>query len=306
MSQRRSEIPFAGYPLDRADELRKDPEAVAALWTHPSATVVGLWRGKPLVEEAGSAAKPVRLRVSDVDEDSVPDVFVRLFLGLGEGGEPHFAVAFDPAQAAPGFSPGAFVDLRPVAGRFSLDDAARVGTARSVLAWHRSHRFCARCGAATEVAAAGWKRRCGSCGQEHFPRVDPVVIALVTHDDQVLLGRGPTWPTGFFSCLAGFVEPGETIGEATRREVWEEAKVRVGDVTYLFGQPWPFPSSFMLGVHASASDLPIEVDGVELAEARWFSRDEVIAMLEGRHESAHAPFPIAVAHHLLRWWVQQA
>lgn len=293
-------IPFTGYPLDRADELRKDASSLEKLWQTPDARVLGMWRGKPAVLDEGSEVRAAWTTAAQSGEPRV-----RLFLGLDRSrdDQPVFAVSYDPAQEAPPLASGAFADLRPIAGRLSLDEAALLGTARTVFAWHRSHRFCANCGSPSEPASGGWKRHCPSCGKEHFPRVEPVIIALVTHGDAVLLGRGPKWPERFFSCLAGFVEPGETLGDATRREIYEESGVVVDDVTYLFGQPWPFPASLMLGVRAEARDRATRVDGVELAEARWFTRDDVRAMFEGQHAEAYPPFPFAVAHHLLRHWL---
>lgn len=289
-------IPFTGYPLDRADDLRKEPASLDALWNDDRVRVAAMWRGKPAVTDV---ADVVWLAPSELPGEP----WLRLFLGVDADRAPRFAVSFDPAMDGPSLPTGAFADLRPVAGRLGLDEASILGTARSVFAWHRTHRFCANCGSKSNVVSGGWKRQCPSCGKEHFPRVEPVVIALVTHGDAVLLGRGPRWPERFFSCLAGFVEPGETLGDATRREVLEEAGVEVGDVTYVFGQPWPFPSSLMLGVRAEAKDRAVKVDGVELAEARWFERDEVVAMLAGEHADAYPPFPIAVARHLLEHWV---
>ncbi len=289
-------VPFTDYPLDRADHLRKRPESVEALWNDVGTRVTPMWRGKPAVTKASASLW------TDVAGLPGPP-WLRLFLGLAEDGAPRFAVSYDPAEDAPALTEAAFEDLRAVAARLPVGEASLVGTARSVFAWHRSHRFCANCGSPSETVCAGWKRRCPSCEREHFPRVEPVVIALVTHGDAVLLGRGPRWPERFFSLLAGFVEPGETVGEATRREVLEEAGVVVGDVTYLFGQPWPFPASLMLGVRAEAAGRDVTVDGVELAEARWFTREEVVEMLAGRHPDAMAPFPVALARHLLEHWI---
>ncbi len=297
-------IPFTGYPLDRADLVRADDAALERYRRAETARALVLWRGKPLLLENGGALLPAWIRPAQAP----PGAWVELWLGRTADDEGRFAVCLDPTRPADptALAPpeGArFEDLRPAAGRLSLDDTALVGTARSVFAWHRSHRFCANCGAATLPIHAGWKRRCEACDRQHFPRVDPVVIALITHGDRVLLGRGPHWPAGFFSCLAGFVEPGETLGEATRREAREEADVTIGDVTYLFSQPWPFPSSLMLGVRAEAQSEHVRADGVELAEARWFTREEVAQMFAGTHPSAHPPFPIAVAHHLLKHWL---
>ena len=301
MQARRGIVPFTNYPLDRADTVRKDRDAVAALWRRQDARVLAFWRGKPLVLDQEGACVPVWLKASDVPEERA----FELFLGLDEAGAPTFAVAFDPAVNAPPMPSGAFSDLRASAMRMGLVDTATVGTARGVFAWHRTHQFCANCGAGTALVDAGWKRHCARCDREQFPRVEPVVIMLISHDDRVLVGRAPKWPPGMFSCLAGFMEPGETLGDATRREAAEEAGVRIGDVEYVMSQPWPFPASLMLGVHAYALSDRFEVDGVELAEARWLGREEVADVLRGEHPDVRAPFPIAVAHHLLRWWVHR-
>ena len=186
----------------------------------------------------------------------------------------------------------------------------RSGGARALVDWHARHRFCARCGAGTVLAKGGWQRNCGSCKAEHFPRVDPVTIMLVEHDNSILLGRQPRFPEGNYSALAGFVEPGETIEEAVAREVFEEAGVRVRDVTYVMCQPWPFPSSLMIGCHAFADDPAVTVDTNELEDACWFTRAQVedamrAAQAGGRGEAFGAPPPFAVAHHLLNWWVRR-
>ena len=176
--------------------------------------------------------------------------------------------------------------------------------------WHARHRHCARCGEPTRIAKGGWQRNCDACQAEHFPRVDPVTIMLVQHEDNLLLGRQPRFPAGNFSALAGFVEPGETIEEAVAREVFEEAGVRVRDVTYVMSQPWPFPSSLMIGCLAHADDQALTIDANELDDARWFTRAEVEEAMQaakdgGRGEAFGAPPPFAVAHHLLKWWVER-
>ncbi len=289
-------VPFTPASLDRADALRSDDAARAALWARGDATAVVLWRGKVLLD--GDA--PARLH-----PDALQDPWLSLFLGL-EHGAPRFAVALDPAADPPEGLPGAFGDLRLAAGRLSIEDASALGTARTVFSWHRSHGFCARCGHATTVDRGGWRRTCTRCDSEHFPRVDPVVIMLITHRDRILLGRAPSWPAGMFSCLAGFLEPGETVEAAARREAMEEASVEIGEVTYLMSQPWPFPRSLMLGLRAEARSDAVRVDGIELAEARWFSRAQIAQVLDGTHPDAAAPAPIALAHHLIRWWIDTA
>ncbi|MBX2798214.1 MAG: NAD(+) diphosphatase [Myxococcales bacterium] len=293
-------VPFTGYPLDRADVQRGDAEALNGLWRRHDVDAVVFWRGKPAVTFDDGVCALARVPAASLAEAA----WVRLFLGNTEEGQPVVAACLDPSKPTEAPEGASFADLRQAAGALSLPEAALAGTARAVFAWHRCSGFCPACGQPTTVAYGGWKRVC-DCGREHFPRVEPVVIALVTHTDRVLLGRGPSWPQGFFSCLAGFVESGETLGDATRREVQEESSVEVGDVTFLMSQPWPFPASLMLGVCAEALTEDVVVDGEELAEARWFSRAEVAEIMAGTHETVHAPFSVAVAHHLLRWWLDQ-
>ena len=294
-------VPFTATPLDRADTVRKDPEAVDALWQDPGSEVLICWRGKPLVRHEADRTVPVVLSPDALAHRPA----VRLFLGM-EGTKGVLAASLDPSRDPPTDydTLGTFVDLRPAVGQMDPRAAAMVGTARSIFTWHRTHRFCSRCGETTSPGDAGWKRVCDACGGEHFPRVDPVVIMLIVCGDRTLLGRSPDWPPTMFSCLAGFVEPGETLAAAAQREAEEEASVTIDRVTFLMSQPWPFPSSLMIGLLAEAPDPDFAVDGVELAEARWFSRDEVPRLLDGTHPEAAAPPPLAVAHHLLRWWVE--
>jgi len=179
--------------------------------------------------------------------------------------------------------------------------------AKSLLHWHRRHRHCANCGAATVPAQAGLRRDCAACGAQHFPRTDPVTIMLVSSGEKCLLGRQSRFVQGSYSCLAGFVSPGETIEEAVRREVKEEAGIAVGRVRYMFSQPWPFPSSLMIGCLGEALAEELTIDFEELEDARWFSREEAASMLERRHESGLiTPPPMAIAHHLIRAWVDGA
>jgi len=174
----------------------------------------------------------------------------------------------------------------------------------SLANWHRRHRFCSVCGASTLPNRGGWSRACGECGGEHYPRVDPVVIMLAEHDDRLLLGRQPHYPRGRYSALAGFVEAGETIEAAVARELAEEAGIAVGGVTYLASQPWPFPSSLMIGAHAVALDDRLTIDTTELDDARWFTRREVAAALAGEPGAAFlAPPRFAIARTLLHRWV---
>ncbi|MET0259434.1 MAG: NAD(+) diphosphatase [Methylobacterium sp.] len=226
-----------------------------------------------------------------------------IFLGHTEG-RPVFATAL-PEEAADRFPEPDFqiADLRGIAARGAVaaDELGLLATAKSVLAWHRRNGFCANCGTATEVAAGGFRRECPACGIHQFPRTDPVVIMLVHRGDTCLIGRGPHFPGTMYSCLAGFVEPGETIEDAVRRETFEESGIVVGEVRYRASQPWPFPSSLMIACVAEATSSAITRDPAELADARWITRAELRAMFEECHpEGITAPQPLAIAHLLLR------
>jgi NAD+ diphosphatase len=201
----------------------------------------------------------------------------------------------------------AAVDLRSIAvrGLVPAEELGMLAMAKSMLDWHRRHRFCANCGAPTQAAQAGFRRDCAACSAQHFPRTDPVVIMLVTRGDKCLMGRQPRFPEKMYSCLAGFLEPGETIEDAVRRETFEEAGIRVGAVRYLASQPWPFPSNVMIGCIGEALTDDIAFDGEELEDARWFTKDDIRRMLEGTHEEFLAPAPIAIANHLIREWVKE-
>ena len=292
-------IAFAGSPIDRADHIRCDPAALASLMT----VKARLLRMDGL--------DPVLTSESTLDwgslADAAPDSEL-VFLGL-DGERGCFA---EVRRSYPSGSPHAGPASWNAMAVLDAGELATYGGARSLVDWHSRHRFCAVCGRATALAKGGWQRTCtsGTCGAEHFPRVDPVTIMLVEHQGQVLLGRQPRFADGRYSALAGFVEPGETIEEAVAREVFEEAGVRVRDVTYIASQPWPFPSSLMIGCHAFADDPAITIDITELDDARWFTRADVVDALEAvaRGENGRtfgAPPKTAIAHLLLRWWVEQ-
>lgn len=286
---------FAGSPINRADHIRCDADALAGLmdWRARLLRLDGL---APVMDEAGGLTWGT---LADAAQDAE-----LVFLGLLEGRACFVAVpergATGPAYAQP--------QVWAAMQRLPAADLALYGGARSLVDWHARHRFCARCGAATRLAKGGWQRDCPACEAQHFPRTDPVTIMLVEHDGHLLLGRQPRFPPRAFSALAGFVEPGETIEEAVAREVKEEAGVAIRDVRYLASQPWPFPSQLMIGCHAMAEDTALTLDETELEEARWFTRDEVAYALEvGRDgDGAFAPPPpAAIANSLLRWWLQR-
>jgi NAD+ diphosphatase len=294
-------VAFAGSRLDRADHLRGDPAKLAELmnWRARLLLLDGL---DPVITPDGALGWGT---LADAGADAE-----LVFLGLDDM-RGCFAVVPSAGSVAP-------ANPRLWQAMASLEPAelATYGGARSLVDWHARHRFCARCGSATVLHKGGWQRNCtaGACKAEHFPRVDPVTIMLVEHANdlggKLLLGRQPRFPAGNYSALAGFVEPGETIEEAVAREVFEEAGVIARDVTYVMCQPWPFPSSLMIGCHAFTDDPAITIDTTELEDARWFTRAEVeealaAAATGGSGTAFGAPPRIAVAHHLMRWWVDR-
>jgi NAD+ diphosphatase len=209
--------------------------------------------------------------------------------------------AADPANSGPLAGLGFFRDARVAGSMVSIKGAALIAQAKAMIDWHQRHGFCPKCGAATRLMDAGYRRLCDKCKSEHFPRVDPVVIMLATHGEACLVGRGKLFPPGMFSALAGFVEPGETVEEAVRRELMEEAAVKVGEVTYYATQPWPFPSSLMIGCFAKADSRDAKPDETELAEVRWLERSVARKLIDGRQiDGVRVPPPIAIAHHLIR------
>ncbi len=279
---------FAGPGLDRADALRGNPEAIADLARSPAARQL-VWRnGAPAVDESGA------LEWQPIDPADAP-----LFLGR-DGPEPRFSAL--PDGSVP-------VDTRAhfgLLGQLGAGDAPLFAAALSLANWHRRHPFCSVCGAATDPVRGGWSRRCTGCNAEHFPRADPVVIMLAEHDGKLLLGRQPQYPPRRYSALAGFVEPGETIEAAVARELGEEAGIAVTNVRYIASQPWPFPSTLMIGCTARALDAALTIDHQELDDARWFTRAEVAASLAGEEAPFLPPPPYAIARTLLEYWVATA
>ncbi len=229
-------------------------------------------------------------------------------LGL-DGAVPHFVLPLHAAALAVlAERPDLFItDLRSIAVQelVSAEEIGQLATAKAMIAWHARRSFCSNCGERLVVAEAGWRRECPNCGAQHFPRTDPVVIMLTVDGDECLLGRSARFAPGMWSCLAGFVEPGETFEQAVRRETMEEAGIHTGAVRYLACQPWPFPMSVMIGMHAQALSRDITIDPNELEGARWFHRDEAALLLARAHpEGLTAPPPMAIAHHLIRAFVE--
>jgi NAD+ diphosphatase len=279
-------VGFTGAGLDRADNLRSDGEKIADLAARPDARLLRLAGLDPVLDEAG------RLEWSAVEEAGE-----RIFLGLSDG-TPLFAPLVTIAAGQRAWS------IFGLLNRLDSRDAAIWGAARSLNEWHGRHPFCSFCGQPSAPFRAGWGRRCASCKTEHFPRVDPVVIMVAEHEGRILLARQPQYPSGRYSALAGFVEPGESIEEAVARELHEEAGLVVSDIRYVASQPWPFPGQLMIACTARASSAEIVLDRTELEDAFWASRADVAAAFAGEPDARFlAPPPYAIAHTLLRHWL---
>jgi NAD+ diphosphatase len=293
---------FAGNPLDRASQRRRDAAWLRGLLDDRATRVLPLCELKPLVHDASAA----QLEWHGVARwrQPIDDGATLILLGLDDDGRAHFALDIGAGQVAG----EATVDVRSLAASVAGGEAAILAEARALVDWHARHRFCAQCGRPSEIASGGWVRRCPNCRAQHYPRVDPVVIMLAVDGERCLLGRGRRRVGTRYSCLAGYVEPGETLEEAVRREILEESGIRVGRVQYLASQPWPFPSTLMVGMLAEALSEAITVDPEELAEARWFERDEVCRMVARSQTddpipgAATLPPPLAIGHQIARRW----
>jgi NAD+ diphosphatase len=300
--------PRLGYtegPLQRAAELRLKKAEVDALAAAPDAGayVVG---GEMIVTKAGSGINDPLFTMREAATLGAAGETV--FLGTQDGaGRFGIGVAPQAAEALKSRSEFLVTDLRSIAvrGLVAQDHLPSIALAKAMLHWHARHRFCANCGTPTAVTQCGWRRDCPQCKVEHFPRTDPVVIMLAVQGERCVLGRSPRFVPNMWSCLAGFIEPGESIADATRRETREEAGIACGRVKFFDAQPWPFPHSLMIGAHVEALSDRIVVDREELEDARWFSKDEVAAMLTRAHpDGLTAPPGIAIAYHILRAWVE--
>jgi NAD+ diphosphatase len=300
--------PQLGYTqsrIERVAERRSDEVALRAFADDPlsRAYVIG---GEWIVMKQGSPVSDPLFTLAQAR--ALEGATETVFLGLIDGAA-RFGIGVTPAttealKTRDGFHVS---DLRSIAvqGLVAPDHLPPLAQAKAVLHWHARHRFCPNCGTATQPVDGGWRRDCPQCKTQHFPRTDPVVIMLAVDGDRCLLGRSPRFMPTMWSCLAGFVEPGESIEDAVRRETREESGIACRRIAYFRSQPWPFPTSLMIGCHAEATTHDIVVDCAELEEARWFSRDEVIAMLQRRHpHGLTAPPPAAIAYHIIRAWVE--
>jgi NAD+ diphosphatase len=300
--------PHLGYTqsrIERAAERRPDGKAIAAVAADPKAGayVIG---GELIVTKKSSPLNEPLFTLAEAAAlgPATETVFLGLIDGAGRFGH---GVAPKTAEALKSDDRYLVTDLRSIAvqGLVAPDHLPPIAEAKVVLHWHIRHRFCPNCGTATQAVDGGWRRDCTNCEAQHFPRTDPVVIMLAIDGDNCLLGRSPRFVPTMWSCLAGFIEPGESIEDAVHRETREEAGIACGRVAYFASQPWPFPTSLMIGCHAEALSRDIVVDRSELEDARWFSKDEVIAMLLRKHRHGlTTPPPVAIAHHIVRAWVE--
>ena len=297
---------FAGNPLDRGDQERRDEEWLEAQTRDPNARFLPLRNLDILLDRRSG------IRLGWIDAAEVHRLNISatpLFLGILDDVS-HFAIDVseqnDVAGELVGDETRWFEEARDAAMALSPAEAGIVAQARMQVDWHARHRFCGVCGNQTYIARGGHMRRCPSCKSNHFPRTDPVIIVVVGRGDECLLGqsRGRLSRLGWYSALAGFVDQAESIEEAVRREVREESGIEVGEVRYHSSQPWPFPSSLMIGCHAQALTTEIRRDEEEMADVRWWSRADVLLALAGKHPDLKLPGPIAIAHHLIKSWAE--
>jgi NAD+ diphosphatase len=297
---------YAGSSIERAATWRGDKEKLASFGASSRAGFYLFAGDSVLLKSDGEKLDPL---FSSAEADACGQARETVFLGL-VGEEPRFAWTLEPAAvdrlgARPDLK---IIDLRSIAVQGIVDNGhlPPLAEAKALLGWHFKHGFCSNCGAPTTLTQAGWRRDCPSCKTEHFPRTDPVVIMLPIGRERCVLGRSPRFPQTMWSCLAGFAEPGESIEEAVRREVYEEVGLVCARVSYFASQPWPFPSSLMIGCHAEAMSDRITIDKTEIEEARWFDREELQLMLARKHpQGLTTPPSIAIAHHIIRDFVER-
>jgi len=289
---------YASGGIDRAAHLRSDAGWIAGRLADPATRIVPVWRSRNLVDMNGAPAP----HLLPPDPALMAEAQAGALLGLVDG-IAHFAIDLSHREEAEAAKIGRFEDLRSVGPLLSHGDGALMAYARGMMHWHLAHRFCGRCGHATDSRDAGHVRHCGNadCAAPVFPRTDPAVIMLIHHGDNVLLGRQKVWPPGMHSVLAGFVEPGESLEDAVAREVFEEAGIEIDDIAYHSSQPWPFPASIMLGFYGRATSADLAIDTDELETGRWYHRDELLNSPED--ESFRLPRRDSISYRLIRDWL---
>jgi NAD+ diphosphatase len=301
----RPRLGYTASAIDRAAALRTDDAALAKLLKDDRAGVYLVGGELVVMKQRGETSDPL---FSPAEAQALGATREAIFLGLVNDA-PRFGFGLDPVSVEPlkARNDLKITDLRSIAvqGLVDADHLPPLAEAKALIGWHARHRFCPNCGSPTQAVQGGWRRDCPTCHAEHFPRTDPVVIMLTISGERCLLGRSPRFAPTMWSCLAGFAEPGETIEEAVRREVLEEVGIVTGRVKYFASQPWPFPSSLMIGCHAQALSENIAIDRSEIEDARWFDRDELKLMLGRRHpDGLTTPPPVAIAHHIIRDFVE--
>lgn len=308
-----AKLAFAGGRLDRLSEIREET-CVADALAKPDTQLLGFASGRMLLRFNGHEVQGL-FGVEDL-EPFAPQLEQAIMLG-SQNGIDHLAVPLAIKPEEEGFQlpePFKAIDYRSIARQqlLSHEGLGNVAYGGAMVAWHATNMFCGNCGGSTQIGAGGAKRACGSCGKEHFPRTDPVVIMLTTNGDRCLLGRARHFLPGVYSALAGFVEPGETVESAVRRETFEESGIRVGRVTYHASQPWPFPHTLMLGCYGEALESEIVKDEIELEDCRWFTRTEVRTILAGdgpRNADGSPqiamPQRLAIANRLITDWANR-
>ena len=289
---------FTGAPLDLAENQR-DTAQLTIFSAADNARALVMFHGRFLVKNGDLVmVHPSQIKGSHL-YDPGP-----LFLGL-DGDVPLFAFSFAKEEEVYRLVKGVALDhLRNLAFLMDGRQLALAGRAKSIFDWHRSHRFCSNCGKESKPQAGGVTRQCQACDTDHFPRVNPVVIMLVLDGDNCLLGRGPSWPDGAFSALAGFVSPGESLSETCIREVKEEVNIDAENPEFVFSQPWPYPSQLMMGMVCQAKNTEITLDTKELADARWFTKETVGAVFAGTDNTFICPPPFTIAHQLIKTWLE--
>jgi len=311
-------VTFGGSGFARRAELRQDNAQLAAFLGKGRAQILPVWRGKPLLKGENSAS--LALVAQDHPALAIPGATL-VFLGMDadravfaqdisawagpeQGAPPALGFYDSSAQQHPDLPADThFGELRMIMARLSARDAELAATAVGLFNWHRRHGFCPNCGSKTEIGKGGWQRYCPQCARIHFPHIEPVVIMLITHGNDLLIGRSPGWPEGMYSLLAGFMEPGETVEAAVRREVFEETAIEVGPVGYLASQPWPFPASLMIGCRGEATSRAITIDTHEIEDARWVRREEIMEAWASKSTTLIAARKGAIANFLIRNWL---
>lgn len=299
-------LAYAGSSFDRASERRGDTSFIESAVRHAQARAVIVAGERVVLRKIGEAADSL-FETAEAKKLGVDPEWV--FLGVERNAARlGFAMAPEAAGTLKERGDLLVIDLRSIAvqGLVPPEQLQAIAIAKALLTWHGRHRFCSNCGAPTNRAEAGWRRDCPACGGQHFPRTDPCVIMLAVDGERCLLARSARFVPGMWSCLAGFVEPGESFDEAVRRETREEAGIDVGRVVYYASQPWPFPMSIMVGCFAEAASAELNIDRNEIEDARWVAREEAAQMLARTHKDGLiTPPPIAIAHHLIRAYVER-